>query len=305
MFLRSICLFAFTLMASSAFGQPSADKQKQFEEATADLPRMCREDVGNITSPFPDFRAFDLPFNWTAVKYADDTHVYVVKNARSFLVPDYADPTQSSFLLWTDKRGREPEIILMECPNEAGRAEIIASVERKKAERRALIAKKRDEAKINKEKRKAARKNRREAREGVQAFNIQIRNDRIRRANENSRDLRLMQRPLAQSILDRMTPMFKDCVTQSEKEDVLRTIMAAVAVQTQMRDLEWVHQIEQHFHPSPLTYSKLKTNYPDEIIPWLLSEIHDQIEQAENRVEGDQERADDMEIADLQVPERP
>ena len=314
--MRVVSIFTILLFVAplttvqSVHGQDFRRKHKEFEKHIQQLQRVSKDSVGVISTPFPDRRGFQLPSSWLPVKMVNDEAVYLIKNANRFLVPNYADSSQSTYILWTSSRGKEPEIIIWSCVNGVKRAERIAEIETQNEARRVRGEKRRAEAEQNRERRKIDRQRRTNARqeERAQRAAWTRRNDAA--LQQERKSMFTMQQPLADAVLDRLKKTLDESLAKGSfvssdqtLAEVRRSIVAVMAIQLQMRDVEWCNLIQQHLTPDMWSHARLdslKSHNPEKVIVWLNREMERQVRQAEERVNYEDKMLDNEKIMDLE-----
>lgn len=299
-----------TLLGSvSLYGQDFRGKAREFKEFVQDAPRRSMEEVGVINTPLPNRMGFGVPGRWWPVKMVDDTSVYLVKDAHHFLRPDLGDPARSNYILWRTFRGQEPEILLWNCATGEDRAARISELDRLNQERRTRSNKRNEEAAQNRIRRAKESKKRIDARKEAreQAFGRKFTASKV-----GQEELLGMQQPIADAVVERIAMALSSGQTTAfSDEDVVtirQHVTAAMALQLQMRDIEWCDAIKTELAPDMWNSQRLRGDIPQSanprtVIPWLHREIERQIERAEHRVYYEEENRDDPEI--MRINEQP
>lgn len=292
-------------------------KGKEFEALVKDVPRVTMQQVGVISSPLSDVRGFGLPGRWFPVKMINDTSVYIVKDSYHFLHPNLSDSDQTEYILWRNKRGEDPEIIIWECPDKNARAAHVAELVRLNEERRATAEARRDEAKKNRARRETERRLRTNARQ-EERIQLAERSGGKHAASQIRRyELLGMQRPLADAVMDRLTDRLTKAISSGDGEtsetgkalDTVRQhIMAVMAIQLQMRDIQWCDAIQKHMAPNMwdtriMSKDVLRESDPESVVTWLMREVERTTEMAEARVNDQENFRDVREIEDAMIGE--
>jgi len=305
--------------ASLVQAEDFTGKPKEFDAAIKTLPRLSVASVGTIQTPLPTRSGFQVPGRWVPVKVVDDKAVYLVKDAYNFLKPNPRDNTNSTYVLWANPRGLTPEIILWPCASAIERQKIVDHLEQLRAERRAEAIKKREESRKNRETREEERRARAAARQSERSRKFKSSSRRYAASPDHHKMLLGMQQPLADAVLDRVqkiidgeTAKGKASVFSTSDEDAMnqirQNIMAVMALQLQMRDLEWCDAIEKHLAPNmwaPHSRNKLKNSAPSVVVPWLLREVEQQAEAAEALINMEQYSKEEHDIRHLEMGEDP
>ncbi len=310
----AIVLFAMPLYAQDS-PKESREKAKQlFVDELKNAPHITKEQVGTINTPLPDRRAFNTPPSWMPIKVVNETSVYIVKQGYMYLVPNPSDTTRSSYVLWTNKRGEEPEIVLWPCENASDRAAKIAAKNQKEVERKEKFA----ERQIENGKKKVQRQKERRSRAKTRNNQRAERNARPGRkavaSNRYHKRLIRLQQPLADAAAKQVARILqgdgKKVTTFSAADekalaDVEQSITATMALQTQIRDLEWCDALQKHIAPNMwndnFRKDPLKNSDPESVALWLVREIERQTESAESKVEYEEGFQDDMELRKIHV----
>lgn len=312
--MRIVTALTVLLAATPLFAEDWSGKAREFNESVKDVPRVSMQKVGVITAPLPDWREFGLPGTWRPVKMITDTSVYIVKEFHHFLHADIGDSRHKNYVLWANLRGQTPEIIVWNCDGKKTRTARIAKLDRLNAEREAKVEQRRAEAQQNRERREKERQLRRSARQEERT-----RQDERKQAVLQARHQELlgMQQPLADAALDRVRTALisgEGKVNASVVKDeenmitVRQNLMAVMAVQQQMRDIQWCDAIQKHIAPNMwrgrglFRNDRLKDSDPEAVILWLLREIERQAEIAEVHVNHSESMLDDTKIMEAERP---
>ena len=297
----------------------SSLKNEKFEKRIQYIPRIAKEQVGVINTPLPDRRGFQIPGQWTAVKMIDEKAVYLVKNGRRYLVPNYADPSRSTYLLWTTIGGEEPEIIIWPCPNDTARASRIGDLERKNQERRNKAVQHRKKAEEARQRRGKERQMRTAARREKRARLHQRPGRRFAASQEHHQQLLGMQRPLADAVVDRVTKAMEKNAARSgmvstfaaddeSMLDIRQNVLAAMAIQLQIRDIQWCEALQKHLAPNMFDTvvagsDILKDSDPENVAAWLSREVERQNQRAEAQVDFEQDSRAETQIMRVEMGE--
>jgi hypothetical protein len=275
-------------------------KGREFEEHIKHVPRIPFTQVGVISTPLPNVRGFRIPPRWRPVKMLDDTHVYLVKDAYRFLVPNHGDQSHSTYLLWTQENGAMPEVILWQCGDKEARKARLAELDAKEAERQRKIEERRAEAEKNRQRREQERQQKRELRQQQRTRRHATPSRRYAAASVHHKRLMGMQRPLADAVTERVMQILTvkedkenqvttfNAVDPKAVEDIQRNVVAVMAIQLQMRDLEWCDAIEKYLAPrmwEKIGQDTLQDSSPEKVIQWLVREIERQTENAESMID--------------------
>lgn len=313
----SILLVAIPLFAAEPAKKELFNKE-QLTKVVENMPRVTMEDVGIIKTPLPNIKAFDLPRRWQPVKMINDASVYIVKDARRFLHPATIDASRTDYILWGDLRGIGPEIVVWNCLDKNGRAAKIASLEKADQDRKTALALRRKNVVENRIRRKRERQLRVNARQQERARVIGRAGRKLAASQERHQQLLGMQQPLADAVLDRVTNALATgkgqvssfSMDKKSRTDVRQNIIAVMALQLQMRDIQWCDAIQKHLAPnmwnsrSVSGHDVLKNSDPETVITWLYREIERQTERAESRVNYEQDAVAEENIrrAEQDVP---
>lgn len=309
-------LFAVPLLAvEPLYAQDFRGKAREFEVKIQSFPRILTEQVGVIPTPLPDRRGFKTPGMWKPVKMMNETSVYLVKDGYRFLVPNPTDKSNSSYVLWTKLNGNDPEIIIWPCEDNDARAAHIAYLTKKSHDMEVESEKRR----IKNEKDWEQRANDRELRAQAREANRAETQSRVLREHAASKEhhqrLARLQSPLADAAIDRVTKILMGDGTQvapfSNVEhkalmEIRQNMTAIMALQIQMRDLEWCDAIQNHIAPEmwDTRRDKLKNSDPESVVVWLSREIKRQTRDAEARVDYEETKKAEDEIRRIEMGEK-
>lgn len=301
-FMSLLLIMTTPLFAQSQFDPVSPDSgiplherdfrvhPQEFEDAIEGIPRATMSQVGAVYAPLPDHRGFLLPGRWRPVKMINDTAVYVVKDAYQFLQPNVNDPTRRSYLLWTKLNGEQPEILIWNCPPQEIRDAIVADIERRQQEREAANIRRNQQMRVDQERKNRERQLRAQARQAVRS---QQAAHKLAVSNARHPELVAMQAPLADAVVDRISVQLHNegavqAFSTDEQQALRQQIRAVMAMQIQMRDLDWCNAIEHHMAPNMWDTARedvLKSTDPQTVVRWLAGEVERQAQQAEIQVE--------------------
>jgi len=286
----------FVLLAGTALGdKPNYQRDREaFEASIKDMPRVSSADVGAISGPLPDRRAFNVHPAWTVVKiHRNDINAYLVKNFRGHLVPNLRDKTRQSYLLWSTIHGEEPEIVMIPCGNAKDRQANIDVWKAASRARKQAHAVQQMEAQENRDRRRREMTDRKDTRKKIRQRRFPTRFDLNLALDLNA--------SLADDILSRIENVINEELPNSLSDKTLdemgKHIRVAVSIQNRLRDMDWCREIEDHIAPEMWrSGNRPKDLDPESVVVWLLEEVERQTEMAELSVDSNESARDSERI---------